>query len=160
MVYARRLEARPGSVAPCDADRPRLRLLRRANVVLRVADDRAFGRRDGEVCRGLQDRVRGWLLPGDGLPAEATTGSYLAALPISDLVDIARAAILVAHGNAVAGVDHDNTNAAVRTAAALNDAHRMRPSTLRAWIALVGAPGHVYDTFERLCPGAIAPERW
>src|SRR5439155_572473 len=64
------LQVRPGTVTPCDPDRPGAGLLRGTHIVLRVPDDHAFGRGDAESLRRMQDGIGKGLLARHGVAAE------------------------------------------------------------------------------------------
>jgi hypothetical protein len=111
----------------------------------------------GFAGRILTENPGGSVLVGDGLPPETIEGSYLANLSCGDLVDMARAAVLLDHGMRMSHADPGTLPAAAtRTVEALVTARRMRPSTLRKALDAMHAPPGVHDTFLRLCPGAIA----
>lgn len=104
---------------------------------------------------------QGGLSIGEGLFDAAIKDSYLASLTRDQLVDLAKAALVLDATARVFGRDIDTLppNSGLRTVAALIGVRRMRPMTLRKCLESINAPAGAYDTFLRLCPGAIAPER-
>jgi hypothetical protein len=96
------------------------------------------------------------VLVGEGLPDDAIADCYLATVTAAGLVDMARAAVLLAHGLRMSRVDPNTLPpAGERTLMALVDARRMRPNTLRKTLAAMRAAPDIYSDFVRLCPGAI-----